>query len=130
MILYECCLMSNQEKQSGNVIVKVSLAVCTHIAYGYCLEQGSIPVRSPSCHLCLSTIPHLLGETSPNKPLKSYIGYTQRGRAYVIDASRVSIWCEVQVTGGEAAGDLKPGGCSGGTCPVEWRFGRTPECDL
>lgn len=61
----------------------------------------------------------------PNKPLKSYTGYTQRGRAYVIDASKASIWCEVQVTGGEAGGDLKPGGYSGGTCPVEWRFGRT-----
>ena len=28
--------------------------------------------------------------------------------------------------GGEAGTGLKPGGCGGGPCPVEWKSGRAP----
>ena len=58
----------------------------------------------------------------PNKPAESHAGYTRRGGACVVEASRASVRHEVLVTGGSAGGEartgLKPGSCSGGTCVV------------
>lgn len=58
----------------------------------------------------------------PSKPIMSHTGDTHRGGAYIIEASRASVWHEVPVTsisaGGEAGINLKPGSYSGGTHSV------------
>lgn len=41
----------------------------------------------------------LLGETSPKANRVTHTGYTLRGRAYARN-SRMSLWHEIQVTGG------------------------------
>ena len=63
-----------------------------------------------------------------NKPAESHTGYTRRGGACVVEASRASVRHEVLVTGGSAGGEartgLKPGSCNGGTCVVGVQSGR------
>ena len=59
----------------------------------------------------------------PNGPIETHTGYMQKGGAYVIEMSKVSIRHKVPITGrspgGEAGLCLKPGGCSGGMSPGE-----------
>lgn len=54
-----------------------------------------------------------IGGDLPNKPMKSHTGYTQRGRAYAMEASRATVRHRVPVTGGvhggEVGGSLKSG---------------------
>ena len=93
-----------------------------------CCEQGSILQRSHSHTLGSFHEARLPRRDLPNKPEESHTFYTQSGGAYSIEASRTTSWAKSQVSATicrwRSGVGLKPGGCSGGTCPVEWKSSR------
>ena len=120
MILCESCLMSNKASP-GNRIIKVSLAMWTHpIEHVYCCEQGSIPKRSHSHRSVSFHNSTFIRGVLPSKPIKSHTGYTQRGRAYAIEASRASIRHKVPFTSGVHRGR---GGWWSKVRPPQWQHG-------
>ena len=52
------------------------------------MSKGTSRKRVTHTGLCLSTLPGLLGQTSPNKPVESHTGYANHRGAYVIEASK------------------------------------------
>lgn len=53
------------------------------------MNKEASPKGAVHTHLCLSTMASLLG-SPPNKPIESHAAYTQRGRGYAMEASKVS----------------------------------------
>ena len=77
-----------------------------------CCEQGISPSHSHT-FVTFHNARFIRGDL-PNKPIDSYAAYTQRGGAYMIEASRESIRCKVLVTGGV---QIWRGGC---WCHTRW----------
>lgn len=61
------------------------------------MNKGAFLIGDTQTCLCLSTMPSLLGETSP---ISQYSHTEVTPRTKVIEAGRASIWSKVLVTGG------------------------------
>ena len=90
-----------------------------------CCEQGNFPERNHPTHLCLSTMPGLLGETSTiSQYSPTQVTHRERG---LPDRSKLSkkqafagtkSWSRAASTGREVGLGLKPGVYGGGKCLV------------
>lgn len=96
--------------------------------FDMCLSKGALPKGVTRTRVCLSTMPGVLGEASR----VTCTLHTERGS--LGDGSeqrKCSVHCPGHWQGpqvcGEAGVHLKPGGCSGSSCLLEWKSSRVTD---